>query len=378
MNKPPKIVHASIAHSSSDDRILYRECLSLKKIYSNISIIGVGDKAKTTIFKDIKLISIKQSRLRNMRKVVWGILQKLDPTIVHIHDPYLLPLVPSLVNMGIKIIYDSHENWVTMNFQLSPQCFIKRLGASLVIWLWEKYYLSKLSGVVVVRPDLAEKFRKHQKIVELRNYPITNNHQTKNEKLISEIKNIIDGSLNIMYVGQISRKREIELAVETVKELNTNGIPAKFVTIGSIEKSDESYFHTLFEQNKKDVYYYSEIPHSEISSLLEIADIGWSVLAELPVFKMTFPNKNFEYLQAGLPFLSSNLYYVNQIIQETGAGVIVEKLEAKFIAKKISRLIKSNHLELLGKNGQHWFNKKYNWASQEKLLFEFYKRVLSE
>lgn len=372
-----KIVHASINHSPTDDRILFREALSLNKRYENISIIGVGHKEEIQFHDEIKLITILKNNLFNMIANIKTVIKNESPDILHIHDPFLLPIANKFQKSGVKIIYDVHENhYLTFKLFSKRKSFLKNIFAS-ILRLLEKYYSKKVDSIITVTPKLNKYFLQfNPNTYEIRNYPNANTFEkNEDEKLTEEINNFKQNDLLIIYVGQISIKRNLHLAILTTKRLRELNFKIKFLAIGSGEKSD-IYFYKFFENNYADFFkLLPEIPHQYIQQVLKQSDIGWAVLPYEDNFLFSFPNKIFEYMSARIPFISSNLYYVKKIADDTNSGIIVEELIADDIAEKIANYILDNKLQQLGENGKKYFESEYNWNSQEVILFEIYSNL---
>ncbi|HAE87762.1 TPA: hypothetical protein DCG86_07040, partial [Candidatus Marinimicrobia bacterium] len=78
MDNPELVLHLSCTHSPDDDRIFYRECLSLKKAYSLI-IIGVSDKARQETFQGILTIGVKERGYKNNIQAIMDEARKFRP-----------------------------------------------------------------------------------------------------------------------------------------------------------------------------------------------------------------------------------------------------------------------------------------------------------
>ncbi len=373
-----KIVHASITHSPKDDRILFREVLSLKKEYKNITIIGVGNELEINDFKGIRLVSILKGSIFEMVKSIETEIEKESPDILHIHDPFLLPIANKLRKSNVKIIYDVHENHYLTYKLFSNRGKLAKNLIALIIKISEKYYSKKMDSIITVTPDLYEYFRNlNRNTYEIRNYPNENVFfENKNDKLINEIKKFKENDLLMIYVGQISIKRNLALAVLTTKILRERNYKIKFLAIGSGE-SEEFKFYKNFADNNSDFFkLLPAIPHNEIHNVLNISNLGWSVLPYEDNFLFAFPNKIFEYMSAGIPFISSKLKYVNDIVEDTKAGVIVEELSTDNIVNIVDDFIENKlKFKLYGENGRKYFKSTYNWKSQESILLKVYNSI---
>lgn len=377
-NSDLKIVHASITHSPNDDRILYREALSLKKRYKNIIIIGIGEEAETKYYKGIKLITVVKGNVIKMNQVIKKIIRSKTPDILHIHDPFLLPIANKFRKSGVKIIYDVHENhYLTYKLFSNRGKFIKNIIAS-IIRFTEKYYSKKSDSIITVTPNLYRNFLEiNENTYEIRNYPNEDIFDDeKSDKLIDEIKKFKGNDLLMIYIGQISIKRNLELAVLTTKKLRERKYKIKFLAIGTGEQDDVLFYKILADKYKEFFKIMPIIPHHKVHQVLKNSDIGWSVLPYTDNFLFAFPNKIFEYMSVGIPFISSRLKYVKKIVDETKSGIIVDELYIDDIVNTVDDFIENKHkFVMFGKNGRKYFESKYNWKTQESELFDVYKLV---
>ena len=107
------------------------------------------------------------------------------------------------------------------------------------------------------------------------------------------------------------------------------------------------------------------------------ADVG-VVPTELyhRVMHYSSPNKFFEYLNAGLPVVTSDLPVVTTILREYELGLICDPTSPKSIADAINRILGDPALYSRMRRGALRAAQRYNWENQEKVLLETYRKVL--
>lgn len=370
------VVHASIMHSPNDDRILYREALSLKKRYKNITIIGVGKEAGNSYYKGIKLITIVKNSVIKIIRSIKFVIESEKPNILHVHDPFLLKMSNKFRKAGVKIIYDVHENhYLTYKLFSKRNKTIKNIFGSILKFA-ENHYSKKVDAIITVTPDLYKKFLEiNENTYEIRNYPNEDVfNEVENDILINEIKKFKGDDLLMIYIGQISIKRNLELAILTTKKLRERKYKIKLLAIGSGETNDMLFYKRLADKYKDFFKIMSIIPHHEIHQVLKNSDIGWAVLPYTDNFLFSFPNKIFEYMSVGIPFIASHLKYVKEIINETKSGIIVDELSIDEVVNVIDDFFK-NKFRIFGENGRKYFESTYNWEYQERILFDVYELV---
>ncbi|MDQ1245531.1 MAG: hypothetical protein QG565_1872, partial [Campylobacterota bacterium] len=111
-----KITHLTSAHARYDTRIFIKMCSSLaKNEHYKVSLVvadGKGNETKNGV--NIVDVGAKTGgRISRMTKTVQKVFQKakeLDSDIYHLHDPELIPIGLKLKKLGIKVIFDAHED----------------------------------------------------------------------------------------------------------------------------------------------------------------------------------------------------------------------------------------------------------------------------
>jgi glycosyltransferase involved in cell wall biosynthesis len=118
-------------------------------------------------------------------------------------------------------------------------------------------------------------------------------------------------------------------------------------------------------------------PYEEMMRYTSSADVGLCI--ENPNFLNSYyslPNKIFEYIQAGIPIIATNLPEIKKIIEKYEIGILIDKLTPKAIAEAINKL----------KNDQSLYNKlkenvnraaaELTWENESKELGRIVKKYL--
>lgn len=89
--------------------------------------------------------------------------------------------------------------------------------------------------------------------------------------------------------------------------------------------------------------------------------------------------KLFEYMMAGIPVIATDFDLWKEIVEGNDCGICVNPHDTEMIADAINYLL--SHPEdarQKGLNGRKAVEKKYNWMTQEAVLFELYDRLLKQ
>ena len=110
-----KVVHLTSAHPRYDQRILWRECYSLREHGYDVTLI-VNDAQKNEILENgIKILStgfVPKGRRQRMTEGVARVYElgmAQDANIYHLHDAELLTIALKLKKQGKRVVFDSHE-----------------------------------------------------------------------------------------------------------------------------------------------------------------------------------------------------------------------------------------------------------------------------
>jgi glycosyltransferase involved in cell wall biosynthesis len=89
------------------------------------------------------------------------------------------------------------------------------------------------------------------------------------------------------------------------------------------------------------------------------------------------PVKMFEYMAAGIPVIASDFPLWREIIVGNQCGLCVDPMDPAAIARALDHLVEHrNEARQMGEKGCRAVLEKYNWAMEEKKLFQLYEQIL--
>jgi Glycosyltransferase Family 4 len=115
-----KILHVSTVHPRTDVRILHKQVVTLTQHFGRQHNVGLLVQDGLPLENNPLGYFIKSAGpklLRQRSRLLFGIWRMLfsiiheRPGIVHLHDPELLPVGFILRVLGIKVVYDVHEDY---------------------------------------------------------------------------------------------------------------------------------------------------------------------------------------------------------------------------------------------------------------------------
>lgn len=368
-----KVVHLTSAHPRYDTRIFIKMCSSLASAgYSTILVVadGLGSESKN----DVSIIDIgakSGNRLNRMTSTVSKVYKTaidLNADIYHLHDPELMPIGLKLKKLGKKVIFDAHED---LPLQVLSKPYLNSFIAKVVSKLvakYEHYICSKIDAVVTATPFIRDKFLKvNLNTVDINNFPILSELSTIDTSDFYKRK-------NCCYVGGITKVRGIEEIINSLDFLDDS---IKLNLAGTFsEKSLEIKVKQYTGWNQ--VIEHGWLDREGIHSVLHDSFAGLVTLHPIINYQDALPVKMFEYMAAGLPVIYSNISLWKNIIEKEQCGISVDPYSSKDISNAIEFL--ANNLDKarkMGDNGRQAVINRYNWAVEEKKLFNLYQGLLS-
>jgi glycosyltransferase involved in cell wall biosynthesis len=300
----------------------------------------------------------------NFRLFLYLLTRKTDVLVANDLDTLLANYLVSKIK-GTDLVYDSHEYYTGVP-ELENRRFVRSVWKAI-----EKWIFPKLKTVFTVNDSIANLYEQEYGIrpAVLRNVPETPDHLPVIDRTslgLPENKNII-----LLQGAGINIQRGAEEAVLAMRYLENcllliiGGGDVIHVLPGLIEK------YKLEEKVKL-------LPKQPMEALLKYtvcADLGLTLDKDTNInYRFSLPNKLFDYIQAGLPVLASDLPEVSAIIHHYNIGLITPDHEPE----KIAQLIQSMLSDKI--NMERWREnlkiaaRELCWEKEEKVIIENYAK----
>jgi glycosyltransferase involved in cell wall biosynthesis len=172
-----------------------------------------------------------------------------------------------------------------------------------------------------------------------------------------------------LYQGRYARIRGLENLVRACQFLNKDVI-LLLRGYGEIEAElreiAKPFTNCRFEE---------PAPPGQLVCAASSADIG--IVPYLPTNLNNYfasPNKLFEYIQAGLPVVASDLPFLRQIVIENEIGYLFDARSPEDIARSINLATRDESLRMLKSNVLK-IRHRYSWEEEEKKLSRIYTDI---
>jgi len=121
------------------------------------------------------------------------------------------------------------------------------------------------------------------------------------------------------------------------------------------------------------------VPREEVAALIKGADVGLSLVLPLDVtHRLASPTKLFEYLEAGLPVIGSDVPEIHDVLTDWRCGLLVDSAKPDEIASAFVRLATDSSVRTaLAKNARVAATN-LGWSEEQKVLVDFVAQRLRE
>ena len=289
--------------------------------------------------------------------------------IIHCHDLDTLPVGIFIKWLSLgrkKIIYDAHE-YATGQFNCSN---IKKKVLCEVFKIIERLLIPFADHVICVSDSIAKEYIRLYKIKKpslILNCPLYFN-KTSPTNYFREKFNLNSNQMIFLYQGGFTKDRGIESTLDAFKKRKETDKVIIFMGYGILENTIK-----LASTQYGNVFYHPAVSPDILLDYTTSANIG------ILLYKNTclnhyycLPNKFFEYTQAELPVLISDLYEMKNIVEKYKNGIWVEDDITK-LEKAVDKITwdditnyKKNIPKMKGI---------YNWEQQEKVLLQIYNNL---
>jgi glycosyltransferase involved in cell wall biosynthesis len=258
---------------------------------------------------------------------------------------------------SVKLVYDSHEYFTEVP-ELVEHPFKQKIWQKLERWIFPK-----LKNVYTVNHSIANIY--HQKysvpVQVVRNVaPLFYYSEKKSRELLGLP---LDKFIIILQGSGINKKRGAEEAIEAMKSIEG----ALLLIIGGGDVLSILKKQVEINSLDKKVIFLPKMPYSEMMHYTCNADLGLAIdHTDVINHKLALPNKFFDYIQAQVPILATDLTEVRALIEQYDIGFILENpLTAERLSEKIREIMEMEveRINIL-KNNLLQAKEKENWQNE--------------
>lgn len=372
-----RVCHISSVHSGVEIRIVRKELATLAQAgYDAHLVIPASDQEATEIRSlGINITQLPRGastgHLRRMLArgaMATHLARKTQSDLYHFHDPELIPYGLALKAMGNRVVMDVHEDFAGMILHKEWIPNSARHWVSNATRRVELFSAARFDAVVSAVPFLGGIFDPYAK-----RSAVVGNFPFIDELANSQADAPWSHRKKIAYVGAVSKIRGVSELVRALPQLNVVlQLAGKFVHAPErIELIQEPGWGLVEELGF--------VGRAQIRDVLASSFAGLCTLYPTPFHVIAEPIKMFEYMAAGIPVISSNIPYYEQIVTQADCGICVDPTDTQQVAQAIAYL--RDHPEQaqrMGANGRRAVLDRYNWAFEGRKLVSLYDELLAD
>lgn len=356
------------------DQRVHKSCLALQKCGYEVVLIGRELHAspmmpsRPYVCVRMKLLFEKGPLFYaefNLRLFLWLLFTRFQLLVSNDLDTLLPVFLLSRIRR-VPMVFDSHE-YFTETPELVHRPAVQKVWKSI-----EKLVLRRISWMITVNDSIAGLFENEYglKVNVIRNIPL----RWQPDKVIgrSDLGLPEDRPVLILQGSGINIQRGAEELVEAMKYLSE----ASLLIIGGgdvVEKLKQ-----LVRQNGTEdrVIFLPRMPYERMMHYTAAADLGFTLDKDTNLnYRLSLPNKLFDYIQAGTPVVASNLPEVRNIVETYGVGCIAENHRPDYLAGLIRKALNDKaSLEQWIKNC-NFAAAELCWENEEQKLLNIYESI---
>jgi len=296
----------------------------------------------------------------NIRLLLYLLFAKADIFLANDLDTLPAVFVAGLIRRK-KIVYDSHEYFTEVP-ELVNRGRVKR------IWEFiEAFIFPRLTFVYSVNSSIANIYElKYGTAVRvIRNVPSAK----RPEPVSGSLPAGFGDCPVIIYQGAVNVGRGLEEMIHALPLMPDYHL--LIVGDGDIKVQLEDLVRRLDLGNR--VFFAGKVPFDQLSWFTRQAVLGMSLEQDLGLnYHYALPNKLFDYLQAGIPVIASDLPEIRQVVEKVGFGVIVDRFDPEYLSQTIKSMLYNPELLQIWRECALAAAPDYTWEAEEKELLNFF------
>lgn len=391
-----KICILADTHGLYDDRIYWKEAISLKNAGYEVVYILAGEKDESgktdegIYYRKIKRDLYPGNRFLNyfakrffkkgLYKQMFKIAAQEKASVYHYHDLRINQIAAGLKKLPFhpRVIYDVHEPYPENILDYFSGGFFSGLFNKIYAFYirnWELRTAAVSDLIVTTEENMQRRFKNYfpDKAVEI----IYNYTNLSIKNTPASVKNY-----DAIYTGGITARRGALKILEAVKLAKDKMPKIKVLFLGSwFPQNLKTEMLDFIDKNglNKNVDLIDSVPYAEIEKYYRQSKIGLGIFLPIPTHRIILQIKIFEYLNFGLPIVGSYFGHIHTIIQKHNCGISVNPESPQEISDALLALLSDDNLyKKMSKNAKQAVVENYRWEKMETKLLDIYKELLEE
>ncbi|MBM3123700.1 MAG: glycosyltransferase family 4 protein [Chloroflexi bacterium] len=146
----------------------------------------------------------------------------------------------------------------------------------------------------------------------------------------------LEGKYVVLYAGAHGMSNDLGVVLEAAGLLRGN--PQIQIVLVGDGKEKAALQDRCREMDLKNVSFLPPMPKTEMPQVLAAADACLAILKPLEEYKLTYPNKVFDYMAAGRPVVLAIDGVIRSVVEDAGCGIFVPPGDPAVLAQAMLKL----------------------------------------
>lgn len=282
-----------------------------------------------------------RSRLPRLKQ-----LRRLRPHVLQASDARELVWAVLLRAVtGARLVYDAHEDYFNQIFEYSGKTLTAFWKAAKVSLL-ELALVRMFDHVYCTDDYLRQKYTAARygapSVGLLRNFPPL-------DAITTPSTYPTKACLDLVYIGGINRYRGVTECARYVQRFNARCAPTRSLTLTLYSPSGPLVDELA---DGTSIHHRPWCDYSQLIQHLPTYDVGICLWQRLKKFERNLPLKNFDYMAAGLPIITSNFGNLRSYAERSGGALCIDPLDYGQFENAIFELFDPSVRRRLGESGR--------------------------
>ena len=336
------------------------------------------DPAATALHReassDRALAAMLAHLLATSEVLLAGLVQHGPPDIIHCHDLDTV-LAAALARrrwQGVRIIWDSHENWPYIN----PETDDAYIATFLAL---ERALAAEADAILAVSTPLAEEIGARtggRSVLTVPNAEIWRGPPPT--PLAGHMSELAAGRLKVLFQGSFAPERGLEQVIDAWAEVD--GTRAALFLRGH----PNAAFAELLARARaaglldRSIYALAPVAEDALVAASAEADLGLiPYLKRWPGYRVACPNKLSQFLHAGVPVLANDLPFVAEVLTAGDCGALYDSTVPGSLAGAVGRILaEPAMLARWRRNALAHAEHHFNWQRASEAMLACYAATL--
>jgi len=178
----------------------------------------------------------------------------------------------------------------------------------------------------------------------------------------------------VMYAGVMGPANDLGVLLDAAAELNADPrIQVVLVGDGKARRQLEAYAQ---QRGLVNVTFAGPQSKNDMRAFLQVADVCVATLQNIAMFRLTYPNKVFDYLAAARPVVLAIDGVIRQVVDDARAGIFVPPGDPHAIAAAIRELANDQDRgREMGRRGREYVKQRFNRRDHGEVFTTVLRRV---